>query len=264
MIELDNWKPSIIRTVAGNSSYRFQNQIFESDKLRIEVKLLNPSIQAQALPLELTIEYQESIKDELFLIVPNYKKSIAEIVENIKLYPFKLSLFNPNKSPISVLVSLPKIQPVKRRIMPFYSEEGTQSAEMSALLAATQATNEAIAGLTQVVTETSATELETANEDWTVLDPVIHAVGTVPELLSAANDNNRGLILNNQGNTKIKLFVTDNVLPPTTGYASGGHILDMTTKGIYEVPEKFVKTNVYAIGHAAGGSVSVSLSTKQV
>jgi hypothetical protein len=239
---------------------------YTSPSLLFKTSLLQ-SLKEPIRPVIITIEYFAEIgnveSDILFFNPSNSLKELISIINIPKSYPYQLTIENTNSVAIRLSIDTIKVEKIKRLNMPFYSEEQSQSQQndMAALLAATQANNAALLNLIQVTEDASNAEIAAENEDLTVGDPVVLAIGTTPTLLSAANDNKRGLLINNQGNTKIKLFATDNAIAATTTYTTGGHIFDMTTKGIYEVPEAFVKTNIYAVGNAANGSVSVTTST---
>lgn len=111
-----NWQPSITRSVRGNSSYKFQNQVFGSDvdKLKVEIALAGkPLNQIQILPCTLTVSYIENIDDEVFSIPLGLTKLLATLISNLKPYPFRITLENPNATAVIGTVK----KPIVRRIL---------------------------------------------------------------------------------------------------------------------------------------------------
>jgi hypothetical protein len=260
-----NWKSSITRSCRGNSIYKFEHQTFDSDidKLKIEILIANASIQNQILPCTLTVVYDENIQDDVFRISAGYPRSIATLIENLKPYSFKLQLDNPNKSPLSITVCKPKLSRLNAPRMPFYSEESGSNTELQALIQATTDNAVAINNLSQSVSaQPSAIADAIQGDNINTLDPVGYVVGTTPTLISSGSDDNAGLMISNQGNTKLKLWAMDTVLAASTGYNSGGYFFDMPGKGLFEIPAPFFKANIYAISNTANGSVSVTKSVR--
>jgi hypothetical protein len=260
---ITDWQRSIVRSCKGRGSYFFERKVFPSDilRLKIEILLVNSSLDNTVITPTVTITYNENIDDEIFRVRVGINKPLGTIIENIKPHPFTVRLDNPNRSPITALLQLPIF---KRSSMPFYPE-GNDSPVASdpALLAAVQAQATATAQLVATMqAQPSAIADALGSDDINTGDAITETVGTTPKLLSVQNDNNVGLLLNNQGNTKIKLWVTDNLLPASTGYNSNGHFFEMPGKGLYEVPSPFYKSNIYAISSGANGSVSVTKSMR--
>lgn len=106
-----NWQPSITRSIRGNSSYGFLNQVFNADidKLKIETSIINKSRQAKILDSILTVIYQENIDDDIFSIPVGDAKPLIRVIENIKSFPFKLLFRNPNLSPLRLIVQKPNL-----------------------------------------------------------------------------------------------------------------------------------------------------------
>lgn len=145
-----NWQPSITRSVRGNSSYKFQNQVFGSDvdKLKVEIVLAGKPInQVQILPCTLTVSYAENIDDEVFVIPLGLAKPLATIVGNLKPYSFTISLTNPNATPIIGTVKKPTIRQTTSPSIPTMSNVINPHGSDPALLAATLANAVAIGTL---------------------------------------------------------------------------------------------------------------------
>jgi hypothetical protein len=115
ILKSSNWQPAIPRSIKGNSTYNFLNQVFEADigKLKIESLIINKPLQVQIIPLTLTVVYEENIEDEIFSIPLGNVKPIAILIDNLKPYPFKLQLENPNRSQIRLTVQKPKVVKIK-------------------------------------------------------------------------------------------------------------------------------------------------------
>lgn len=252
---INDWK-LFKRLNIGNFAI-FADRWFTAKALRFNCKINILPKDAKLQNLKLTITYHSdlgNILDDIFYInVGDNKKSILTIIQPAKEFPYRFKIENFNRESINCELFLLKHN-LNFSMPPFFPEEQTENQDLAALAAATQANAQAIANLSQAISGINE------NEDLNVLDPVIYTIGTTSVLISPANDSNRGVLINNQGNTKIKLFATDNTIPATTSYGSGGHIFDMTGKGIYEVPDSFVTTNIYAVGNVANGNVSVTVS----
>jgi hypothetical protein len=268
ILKSSNWKPSFTRSIKGRSDYNFLNQIFESDvdKLRIEVSIVNGFSQTQILPATLTVIYSENIDDEIFTISVGDKKPLTTLIDNLKPYAFKLLLNNPNKSPLLVLLQQPKIKRINLsqypQYMPFFPEgTGSPAPADPALLAAVAANAAATAGLVTAINAQPAAIANAVNNDTTkTLPPEQYIIDMVPVLVLIKNNLTRGANISNQGNTKVKLWVSDDPIAPGTGYNSTGYLFHMEGKGSYEIPEPFFKSNVWAVGNVSAGQVSVTRS----
>jgi hypothetical protein len=176
-------------------------------------------------------------------------------------WEYQLSILNPVGIAKTSIEIWEYNQPQSFINMPWQSSENSPTTDLTPLITATAANATAIAGLsTAIAAQPNAIANALASDDTNVLDPVTSVVGTVPVLLSAANDNNQGLLINNIGTTKIRLWSRDSLLPNSTLYSADGYFFEMPGKGVYEVPDPFYKANVYAISNAAGGNVTVTRS----
>jgi hypothetical protein len=265
ILKSSNWKPSFVRSIKGRSNYSFLNEIFESDvdKLKVEASIINSFSQTQILPATLTVIYEENIEDEIFAISVGDRKSLATLIDNLKPYSFKLRLDNPNKSPLLVLLQKPKVTRINiSPYMPFYPEGiSTPQPADPALLAAVAANAAATAGLVVAMNAQPAAIANAVNNDTTkTMPPEPFTIDMVPVLVLAKNNLTRGANISNQGNTKIKLWCSDDPITAGTGYNSGGYLFHMEGKGSYEIPEPFYKSNVWAVGNVAGGQISTTRS----
>jgi hypothetical protein len=175
--------------------------------------------------------------------------------------PYKLSAKLQGNIRVGTQLTIWEYTPPLNTLMPFNPETDNTSTnlELTALATATAENAAAINALSGAVLGQPAAIADAIdNNDVTTLDPQVKVVGTVPVLLLAKNDNTQACLISNQGNSKIKIWAQDAPLPATTGYNSSGYIYDMTGKGSYEVVAPLYKTNIWAVGNLANGSVSVT------
>jgi hypothetical protein len=212
---------------------------------------------------------EQNITTQLGSIAPKtyqvkvYDKEYIQFLTVFADAPYSLKFKNPDatiRSKISIWEYIPE-QTIYSN-MPFYPEGGgTDPAAQQALLTATNANAAAIAGLALAVTaQPNAIANAINNDTVNTLPAELFTIDTVPVLVLVKNNLTRGANISNQGNSKVKLWVSDTAIAPTTGYTSSGYLFHMEGKGSYEIPEPFFKSNIWAIGNVAAGQVSVTRS----
>ena len=261
-----NWQSSITRSVRGNSSYGFLNQVFadDVDKLKIETLIINKSRQVQILDSIITIVYQENIDDDIFSIPVGDTKPLIRVIENIKPFPFKLLFQNRNESPLRLTVQKPKI--ARRRFLPNTSTMplfGQDDTAVNALIAATNANTAAITAMASANPSADQIADAIANNSVITEQPEVVSVGTSLISILAKSLNTQAVSIKNTSNAKIKIWISDTVptLTPagTIIYSTPGETVEIPANtGLYEVPENMCKSGIYAIANNANGKVSVT------
>jgi hypothetical protein len=267
-----NWKPSIARSIG--KSHNFLNQLFESDSLRVESIIINPSYQVQINPLTLTVVYTENVEDDVFYIYPGDKNSLIQIIQNLKPFKFKLFLSNPNKSAISITVSLPKTTRIKStnhqlnyNMSGQSNPSGTDPA-LAAGIAAIVASNQ------QIVAATSATTAAVAASDENVLtyDTTTSEMSLGGAVFNATNNQNRIqapdpkcrelIIANNNVSGLLKLTTT--VPADNTAYAAVSQFMGnpIAPGGNFIVSDPTCRDEIYVVGSVANMKVGIVKSAK--
>lgn len=178
--------------------------------------------------------------------------------------PYSLKFKNPSSTNRSKLEIWEYIHSptITNNFMPWQSSESSTPQDPQAMIAAAVANTAAITALGTAITAQPQAIANALNKgDLIVQTPVTYTVGTVPSQILVANDNNQGCLINNEGTTKIKLWIQDAPLASTTGYASSGSMFEMPGKGLYEVPTAYAKSSIWAISNGNNGIVSVTRST---
>lgn len=265
-----NWHPAVTLSVRGNGEYNFLNQLFDADlsQLRVEITAVNPLAQNTIQPAILAVIYQENIPDDIFNVAVGIKKPIATLITNLKGYPFKLRIANPNKSQLRLLLQKPKINlPSPMSPLSNPSENEGMTLQLQALIDATNANATAISTLAATTASLPESIVEASNEDQLVdVDEDTITVGTTPTPIRPQNDARRGLtITNNSSNRNARLWLQDDSLPSSTAYNTTGWKVQINKNGgLYEVPQSLVTSAVYAISDGSNGSISYVESVERV
>jgi hypothetical protein len=272
ILKSSNWKPSFIRSIKGRSDYNFLNQIFEFDvdKLKIEVSIINGFSQTQILPATLTVIYEENIEDEVFAIPVGDKKPLTTLIDNLKPYPFKLSLNNPNKSPILVLLQKPKVTRAITYQNMNYIGTGNSTAD-PALLAATLA-NAAAIGTLATAMGNAPGQIADAIANNQMIDENFPntLVGTTIQQLLPVDQTRQSAIITNWSLFKVKLWKSTAPIA-SLSYGSDGAFITLDAAkqvgsetiqgGVASLDADEAKGNIYAVGQQIAGVRGVAITT---
>lgn len=270
-----NWQPAIVRSVRGNSSYGFVNQVFEADvdKLKVEIALATKpnqiNNQFQVLPCTLTVSYLENIDDDVFSIPLGLTKPLATLVEGLKPYSFRLKLDNPNvtavtgtvKKPKIKRVTIPNIQPVSIINNPQQSDPALLAA-LTAGAAATAALAASMAAQPGLIADAIANNAMTI--DWVENTVVNQAVTS----LLPIDQTRQYVTVSNWSTNRVKMFCSSNTISGGTyNSVMTEHVLEpavtiageLRIGGVVTFENAECKGNVYAISNGAPSSRGVHI-----
>ncbi len=225
--------------------------MFDSDvlRLKIEIFLANKAIQTQILSPTLTVVYNENIDDDVFALNIGDTKPSLTLIENIKPYPFSVRLDNPNKSPITALLQLPK--PAKKiSKMSIYN-----SLDITPIVTAVVETGTPVPRVFPIISKSNV--LMNPQEFYQCV---------------AANESNTGIILTSVVDAPVHIWLTESEPPSfpfdvfgtSEWFSVSGYSYAMTgLNSVVEIPREFASCAVWAIS-SASAELSVVVTTNGV